>query len=186
MGCSEIRDLILLSILLFFFKPVLFVGINPITLFFYLFIYLFWLFLHHVVVVVQSLSRVLFLWPYGLQHERLPYPSVFPGVCWSSCPLSRWCYLSISSSATLLSFCFQSFPASGSFPRVLLISSNFPFGPHGFTFGLLPSWGILSTHLTLNTFCLLMAPCWHSIRQSSLSIVFMFPTAHWVISWILK
>ena len=31
-------------------------------------------------------------------------------------PLSRWCYLTISSSATLYSFCLQSFPASGSFP----------------------------------------------------------------------
>ena len=31
-------------------------------------------------------------------------------------PLSRWCYLTISSSATVYSFCLQSFPASGSFP----------------------------------------------------------------------
>ena len=28
---------------------------------------------------------------------------------------SQWCYLTISSSAALFSFCFQSFPASGSF-----------------------------------------------------------------------
>ena len=32
-----------------------------------------------------------------------------------SCPLSRWCYLTISSSAAHLSFCLQSLPASGSF-----------------------------------------------------------------------
>ena len=32
----------------------------------------------------------------------------------SSCTLNHWCYLTISSSATLFSFCLQSFPASGS------------------------------------------------------------------------
>ena len=31
-------------------------------------------------------------------------------------PLSRWCYLTISFSAALFSFCLQSFPASGPFP----------------------------------------------------------------------
>ena len=38
-----------------------------------------------------------------------------PGVCSNSCPLIRWCYLTISSSATLFSFCLQSFPTSGAF-----------------------------------------------------------------------
>ena len=33
-------------------------------------------------------------------------------------PLGWWCYLTISSSATLFSFCLQSFPATGSFPWV--------------------------------------------------------------------
>ena len=28
--------------------------------------------------------------PHGLQHARLPCPSLFPGVCSNSCPLSRW------------------------------------------------------------------------------------------------
>ena len=51
--------------------------------------------------------------PHGLQHARLLCPSVFPGICSNSCPLSRWYYLTISSSAT---FFLQSFPASGSFP----------------------------------------------------------------------
>ena len=61
------------------------------------------------------LIMIYFLQPHGLQHTRLPCPSLFPGVCLNSCPLSRWCYLTISSSATLFSFCLQSFPASGSF-----------------------------------------------------------------------
>ena len=51
-----------------------------------------------------------------LQHAWFPCPSLSSGVCWNSCPLSWWCYLTISSSATLFSFCLQSFPVSGSFP----------------------------------------------------------------------
>ena len=46
----------------------------------------------------------------------LPCPSLSPGVFSSSCPLSRWCYLTISSSVALFSFCVQSFPALESFP----------------------------------------------------------------------
>ena len=69
------------------------------------------------VVIVQSLSHVwLFLGPHGLQHTRLPCPSLSPGVCSNWCPLSQWCYLTISSSAVPFSFCLQSFPAPGSFP----------------------------------------------------------------------
>ena len=45
------------------------------------------------------------------------------GACSNSCPLSQWCYLTISSSATLFSFCLQSFPTSGSFPMSPLFVS---------------------------------------------------------------
>ena len=38
------------------------------------------------------------LWPHGLQHIRLPCPSPSLGVCSHSCPLSRWCHPTISSS----------------------------------------------------------------------------------------
>ena len=57
-----------------------------------------------VAVVVQSLSRV-WLQPHGLQHARLPCPSLFPGVCSNSCPLSQWCHLTISSSVIPFSCC---------------------------------------------------------------------------------
>ena len=56
------------------------------------------------------------LWPYRLQHLRLPCPSQSPGICSNSCPLSQWCYLTISFSVIPCSFCLQSFPASGFFP----------------------------------------------------------------------
>ena len=54
--------------------------------------------------------------PHGLQHARLPCPSPTPRACSNSCPLSRWCHPTISSSVVPFSSCLQSFPASGSFP----------------------------------------------------------------------
>ena len=36
--------------------------------------------------------------PYGLQHARPPCPSPTPGAYSNSCPTSRWCYPTISSS----------------------------------------------------------------------------------------
>ena len=61
-----------------------------------------------------------FLRPHGLQHARLPCPSV----CSNSCPLSQWCHPTISSSVFPLSSCPQSFPVSQSFP----MSQFFPSG----------------------------------------------------------
>ena len=74
--------------------------------------------------VVQSLSVSKSLQPYGLHHTRLPCLSLFPGVCSNSCPLNQWCYLTISFSATLFSFCLRSFPASGYFPMTQLFTSG--------------------------------------------------------------
>ena len=75
-----------------------------------------------IVVFVQSLSCVS-SWPHELQHARLPCPSLSPRVCSNSCPLSRWCHHTTSSSVTLFS-CPQSFPASGSFPISRLFASG--------------------------------------------------------------
>ena len=52
--------------------------------------------------------------PHGLQHTRPPCPSPTPSVYSDSCPLSRWCHPTLSSSVIPF-FCLQSFPASGSF-----------------------------------------------------------------------
>ena len=57
---------------------------------------------------------------HGLQHARLPCPSLSPGVCSNSCPLSQWCHPTISSSVTPFSSCPQSFPASRSLLFLLL------------------------------------------------------------------
>ena len=64
------------------------------------------------------------LWPHGLQYRRLPCPSLSPGICSNSYPLSQWCHPTISSSVTPFSSCLQSFPESGSFPMRWL----FPLG----------------------------------------------------------
>ena len=56
------------------------------------------------------------LWPHGLQQASLPCPSLSPGVCSDSCPLSQWCSPAISSSVIPFSSCPQSFPESGYFP----------------------------------------------------------------------
>ena len=64
------------------------------------------------------------LWPRGLQHSRLSYSSLSPGVCSNSRPLSRWCHPTISSSVAPFSSCPQSSPASGSFPVSQLFTSS--------------------------------------------------------------
>ena len=64
------------------------------------------------------------LWPHGLQHARLPCPSLSPRVCPNSCPLSQRCHPVISFSLTHFSSCPQSFPASGSFPVSQLFASG--------------------------------------------------------------
>ena len=53
--------------------------------------------------------------PHLLQHTRLPCPSPAPRVYSNSCPLSRYCHPTISSSVVPFSSHLQSFPASGSF-----------------------------------------------------------------------
>ena len=73
--------------------------------------------------IIKSLSvkfgsvaqSCLTLRPHGLQHTRPPGPSSTPEAYSNSCPLSRWCHPTISSSVVAFSSCSQSFPASGSF-----------------------------------------------------------------------
>ena len=53
-----------------------------------------------------------------------PCPSPSPGAYPNSCPLSRWCHPTISSSVVSFSSCPQSFPASGSFQMSQLFASD--------------------------------------------------------------
>ena len=61
---------------------------------------------------------------HGLQHTRLPCPSLSPRVCSNSCPLGQWCHPTISSSVIPFFSCPPSFPASGSFPVSPLFASR--------------------------------------------------------------
>ena len=65
-----------------------------------------------------------FLRPHGLQHTRPPCPSPTPGVYSNSCPLSRWCHPTISSSVVPFSSRLQSSPASGSFQMSQFFTSG--------------------------------------------------------------
>ena len=64
------------------------------------------------------------LWPHGLQHARLPCPSLTSRACSNSCPLSWWCHPTISSSVVPFSSCLQSCPTSGSFPMSQFFTSG--------------------------------------------------------------
>ena len=73
---------------------------------------------------------------HGLQHTRLPCPSLSLWFCSNSCRLSGWFYLMILSTANPFSFCPQSFLASGSFQWV---SSLHQVANWSFTFSINPS-----------------------------------------------
>ena len=64
------------------------------------------------------------LQPHEPKHARPPCPLPTPRVYSSSCPLSRWCHPTISSSLIPVSSCPQSFPASGSFQMSQLFTSG--------------------------------------------------------------
>ena len=81
------------------------------------------------------------LQPLGLQHARLPCPSLSPQACANLCPLSQWCHPTISSSVIPFSCCLQSFPASGSFPM------NWLFAAGGQSIGVSASASVLPMNI---------------------------------------
>ena len=75
--------------------------------------------------------------PHEPHHARPPCPSPTPRVYPNSCPLSRWCHPTISSSVVPFFSCPQSFPALGSFLMSQLFASS---GQSiGFSFNISPS-----------------------------------------------
>ena len=73
--------------------------------------------------VVQSLNVAL-CDPHGLQHARLPCPSVSLRVCSNSCPVSQLCHPTLLPSVAPLSSFLQSLPASVSFSVGQLLASD--------------------------------------------------------------
>ena len=117
-----------------------------------------------VIFTISGLEVSYSLWPHGLQHIRLPCPSLSPRVCSNSCPLSQWCYLIILSYATLFSFCLQSFPSSESFPMSRFFASD------GQSIGVSASASVLP--MNIQDLLPLGLNCWISLQSKGLSRVF--------------
>ena len=102
------------------------------------------------------------LWPHGLQHTRLPCPSLTARAYSYSCPSCQWCHPTTSSSVVPFSSCLQSFPASVSFP----LSQFFAFGGQ--------SNGASASVLPMNTqdWPALEWTGWISLQSKGLSRIF--------------
>ena len=79
------------------------------------------------------------LQPHEPQNTTPPCPSPTPGVYPNSCPLSRWCHPTISSSVVPFSSCSQSLPASGSFQMSQVFASGIASKYWSFSFNISPS-----------------------------------------------
>ena len=95
---------------------------------------------------------------HGLQQARLPCPSLSPGVCSYSCPLSQWFCLTISSSVTSFSSCPQSFPGSGPFPM------SWPFTSVGQSIGALTLASVLPMNIQ-DCFPVGFTPCCQGLSR---------------------
>ena len=103
----------------------------------------------------------------GLQHARLPCPSPTPGACSNSCPLSRWCHPTISSSVVPFSSCPQSFPAWGSFPMRQFLASG------GQSIGVSASASVLP--MNIQDWSPLGRTGWISLQSKGLSVSSLTP-----------
>ena len=100
---------------------------------------------------------------HGPQHARPPCLSPTPGVHSNSCPLSRWCHPTISSSVVPFS-CPQSFPASGFFQMSQLLASG------GQSIGVSASASVLP--MNIQDWFPLGRTGWISLQSKGLSRVF--------------
>ena len=129
---------------------------------------------------------------HGSQSTRFPCPSLSPGICSNSCPLSQWCYLAITSSVTLFFFCPQSFPA---FPQSFLMSQHLTSGGQsiGVSASVLPmniqgcrsSWHhfiwapsplLITAGMSIPLLCLEGVPDLHGAPQDEASLTKKFET----------
>ena len=76
--------------------------------------------------------------PHGLRYSRLPCPSLSPGVCSNSCPLSRWCHPTISSFCRPLLLLPSIFPSIRVFSKESALRIRWP-KYWSFSFNISPS-----------------------------------------------
>ena len=101
---------------------------------------------------------------HGLQLAKPPCLSPTPRVYSNSCPLSRWCHPTISSSVVPFSSCLQSFPASGSFQMSQFFTSG------GQSVGVSASVSVLA--MNIQDWSPLGWTGWISLQSKGLSRVF--------------
>ena len=123
------------------------------------------------------------LQPHGLQHTRLPCSSPTPGAYSNSCPSSRWCHPTISSSVVPFSSHLQSFPASGSSPLSQFFYIRWP--KHwSFSFSISPSneySGLICSRI--DWFDILAVP---GTLQSLLQVLgYSFLNTYFKLSWLM-
>ena len=106
------------------------------------------------------------LWPHKLQHARPPCPLPTPRVYPNSCPLSRWCHLTISSCRPLL--LPSIFPSIRVFSNESALYIRWP-KYRRFSFSISPS----SEYSGLISFRM---DCWISLMSKGLSRVFFNTT----------
>ena len=104
------------------------------------------------------------LQPHGLQYARPLCPSPTPGVYSNSCPLSRRCHPTVSSSVIPFSTCLQSYPVSGSFQMSQLFASG------GQSIGVSVSTSVLL--MNTQDWSPLRWTSWISLQSKGLSRVF--------------
>ena len=102
--------------------------------------------------------------PHGLQHAMPPCPSPSPRDHSNSCPLSWWCYPTISSSVVPFSSSPQAFPESGSFQM------SQPFTSGGQSIGVSASTSVLP--MNTQDWSPLEWTGWISLQSKGLSRVF--------------
>ena len=105
-----------------------------------------------------------------------PVHQLTPGVYSNSCPSSRWCHPTISSSVVPFSSCLQSFPASGSFPM-----SQF-FAPAGQSIGVSASTSVFP--MNIQDWSPLGWTGWISLQSKGLSRVFSNTTCIYIHIYI--
>ena len=118
------------------------------------------------------------LWRHGLQHTWFPCPSISPGACWNSGPLSRWWHPTISSSVFPFFSCLQSFPASGSFQMSQFFTSGGQRIRASASASVLP--------MNIQDWFLLEWTAWISLQSKGLSRVFSNPTVKSISSSTLS
>ena len=118
---------------------------------------------------VQSLSHIRLCDPMNHIARQASLSSPTPRIYPNSCPFSRWCHPTISSSVVPFSSCPQSFPASGYFQMSQLFASG------GQSIGVSASTSVLP--MNTQDWSPLGWTVWISLQSKGLSRVFSNTTA---------